>query len=92
MLKKVPDRMCIACGQMKPKKELVRVVGNKEGRVAIDPTGKANGRGAYLCRTADCYGKARKGRKLEKALKMAVPTELWESLGALPGIGEDHEE
>lgn len=92
MQKKVPDRMCIACNEMKPKKELVRVTGDKEGHVAVDLKGKANGRGAYICRSADCYAKARKGKKLERALKMPVPAEIWEMLGALPGIGTGDDE
>ncbi|MHB1453178.1 MAG: RNase P modulator RnpM [Saccharofermentanales bacterium] len=92
MQKKVPDRMCIACNMMKPKKELVRVTGDKEGNVAIDLKGKASGRGAYICRSTECYTKARKGKKLEKALKMPVPAQIWEMLGTLPGIGTENDE
>ncbi len=91
MPKKIPDRMCIACGEMKPKKELVRVTGDKEGNVAVDLRGKANGRGAYICRDPGCYAKARKGKKFEKALKMKIPDGVWDELAALPGIGDGHD-
>lgn len=56
--KKVPVRMCVACRQGKPKKELIRIVRNKEGSVGVDLTGKAQGRGAYLCPSVDCLEKA----------------------------------
>ena len=57
---------------MKPKKELVRIVRDKEGTIRVDLTGKKSGRGAYICRSSDCLSKARKGRKLDKALETAV--------------------
>jgi predicted RNA-binding protein YlxR (DUF448 family) len=57
---------------MKPKKELVRIVRDKEGTISVDLTGKKSGRGAYICRSSDCLSKARKGRKLDKALETAV--------------------
>jgi predicted RNA-binding protein YlxR (DUF448 family) len=64
--------MCIGCHEMKPKKELVRIVRDKEGTISVDLTGKKSGRGAYICRSSDCLSKARKGRKLDKALETAV--------------------
>ena len=62
--KKIPMRMCTGCGEMKPKKELVRVVKSPEGEVFLDQTGKKPGRGAYVCRSADCLKAARKARRL----------------------------
>ncbi|HOA54638.1 MAG: YlxR family protein [Acetivibrionales bacterium] len=70
--KRIPLRMCIGCHEMKPKKELVRIVRDKEGTISVDLTGKKSGRGAYICRSSDCLSKARKGRKLDKALETAV--------------------
>ena len=67
-MKKVPMRMCVACREMKPKKELIRVVRTPEGEVIADETGRKNGRGAYLCRSEICLGKAIKTRALERAL------------------------
>ncbi|MCL5677306.1 MAG: YlxR family protein, partial [Firmicutes bacterium] len=67
-VRRVPMRLCLGCGQMKPKKELTRVVRTPEGLVDIDTTGKKSGRGAYLCRSAECLDIAIKGKKLERAL------------------------
>jgi len=72
LLKKVPNRMCISCHSMKPKKELVRIVMNSEEAVSVDLTGKAQGRGAYLCKSVVCLHAAQKGKKLEKAFKHPV--------------------
>lgn len=66
--KKVPLRKCTGCGEMKPKKELVRVVKTPEGEISLDPTGKMNGRGAYLCKDPQCLRKAQKSKRIEKAL------------------------
>ena len=65
MARKIPMRRCVATGEQLPKKELLRVVRTPEGTVAVDLTGKANGRGAYLCRSAQCLKKAQKGGRLE---------------------------
>ena len=65
--KKVPLRMCTGCGEMKPKKELVRVVHSPQGEVALDLTGRMPGRGAYVCRNVECLRRARKARRFEKA-------------------------
>ena len=62
-----PLRKCIGCQEMKEKRELIRIVKPKEGEIFIDPTGKANGRGAYICRSVECLQAARKKRKLERA-------------------------
>ncbi len=73
-------RMCVGCREMKPKKELCRVVRNKEGEVSLDPVGKAPGRGAYVCRSAQCLQKARKTRALERALETAISAEVFDQL------------
>ncbi len=78
--KKPPLRHCVGCGEGKAKKELVRVVRSKEGQVSLDDTGKAPGRGAYLCRSAACLAKARKKKALERAFGLAVPGEVYERL------------
>lgn len=80
MQKKIPMRMCVACRQMKPKKELLRVVRTPEGAVEIDHTGRKNGRGAYLCGTLDCLNKAVKTRALERALQQKIDDAVLESL------------
>ena len=74
--KKVPVRMCVACRQGKPKKELIRIVRNKEGSVGVDLTGKAQGRGAYLCPSAQCLEKAIKSRALQRALECELTEEM----------------
>ncbi len=85
MQKKIPMRMCVGCREMKPKRELVRVVCNKEGEVFVDPTGKANGRGAYVCRSGGCLGKAVKTRALERAFSRKIGEDVFESLNAQIG-------
>ena len=74
--KKVPMRTCIGCRQAKNKKELIRVVKNKEGQVFVDLTGRQNGRGAYICANKDCLEKAIKTKSLEKTLKTAIDGEI----------------
>ena len=78
--RKVPMRKCIASGEMKPKKDLVRIVRNKEGEVSIDPSGKKNGRGAYICNSVECLEKAIKNRGLEKSFKTAISKDIYEKL------------
>ena len=78
--KKVPLRKCTGCGEMKPKKELVRVVKTPEGEISLDPTGKMNGRGAYLCKDPQCLRKAQKSKRIEKALSCTVPNEIYNKL------------
>ncbi len=78
--KKVPMRMCNGCGEMKPKKELVRIVRAPDGSVSLDPKGKAPGRGAYLCHSAECLKKAVKSGRIGRALGVAVPKEIYESM------------
>ena len=78
--KKIPLRCCIGCGEMKPKQELVRVVRSAEGEISLDPIGKKSGRGAYLCRDAECLKKAKKGRKLHRAFSCEIPDEIYDRL------------
>lgn len=84
--KKTPMRMCVACRQMMPKKELVRIVRTPENVIKADPTGKASGRGAYLCRSAECLEKARKTRALERALEHKVDDGVFVQLGKEMGL------
>lgn len=78
--KKVPMRKCTGCGEMKPKKELVRVVKSPECEVSLDLTGKKNGRGAYVCRDAACLKKAQKSKRIERAFDCTIPDELFEKM------------
>lgn len=79
-VKKVPQRKCIACQDRDNKKELIRIVKNKEGHIFLDKTGKANGRGAYICNCSECFKKAIKSNALSRAFKMEIPEEVYESL------------
>ena len=74
------QRMCICCRQMKDKRELLRVVKNKEGEIFVDLTGKKNGRGAYVCRDKECQTKLKKNKVLNKAFKCLVPEEVYASI------------
>ncbi len=74
--KKVPMRKCLGCGEQKEKRELVRIVRDKDGELHVDPGGKAAGRGAYLCRSSDCLKKAVKSKRIEKSLETPVGEEL----------------
>ncbi|EOD00621.1 RNase P modulator RnpM [Caldisalinibacter kiritimatiensis] len=78
--RKIPLRKCLGCNESKSKRELIRVVRNKEGEVSIDLTGKASGRGAYICNDLECLEKAQKSNRLSKALKIQVPEEIYEKL------------
>lgn len=80
--KKIPMRMCLGCNEMKPKKELVRIVKSAEGEVSLDLTGKKSGRGAYICRDAECLNKARKARRLERSFSCKISDEIYDSMGA----------
>ncbi len=80
MTKKIPMRQCLGCREHKPKKELLRVVRSPEGTVCLDLRGKANGRGAYLCRSGACLKRAVKSNALSRALETEIPPEVYESL------------
>lgn len=78
--KKVPLRMCSGCGEMKPKKELIRVVKSPQGEVSLDATGKKPGRGAYVCNRIECLKKARKARRFERSFSCQIPEEVYDRM------------
>ncbi|QEY35138.1 YlxR family protein [Caproiciproducens galactitolivorans] len=78
--KKIPLRMCAGCGEMKPKKELVRVVKSPEGEISLDLTGRKPGRGAYVCKSIDCLKAARKSRRFEKSFSCKIPDEVYDRM------------
>lgn len=80
MQKKIPQRQCLGCREMKPKRELLRVVRSPEGKVTLDSKGKAPGRGAYVCPNAECLKRAVKSKALSRALEVEIPQEIYDSL------------
>ena len=78
--KKIPSRQCIGCGEMKNKKDMIRVIKTPEENIIIDATGKKNGRGAYICKSTECLQKAVKSHGLERSLKVSIPREVYEEL------------
>ena len=88
MPKKIPMRQCLGCREMKPKKELIRVVRSPEGEISLDFKGKANGRGAYLCPDPACLKKALKAKALEHAFSAPIPVEVYERLQQEMEAGE----
>ena len=86
--KKQPLRMCTGCGEMKPKRELVRLVKNRDGEVTLDLIGKAQGRGAYICKSTECLKKAIKARRFEKAFSQKIPEEIYQKIEAELKINE----
>ena len=76
--KKIPMRNCKGCNEMKPKKELIRIVKSPEGEISLDLTGKKNGRGAYICHSVECFKKVRKSRRLEKEFECKIPDEVYD--------------
>ena len=80
--RKIPMRMCVGCREMKPKMQLLRVVKPQDGDAHIDRTGKASGRGAYVCDQVECLKRAQKSRALEKALECQIPPEVFAQLEA----------
>ena len=90
-MKKVPLRKCTGCGEMKPKRELIRVVKTAEKRdengnvlvrseISLDLTDKKSGRGAYVCQNAECFEKARKARRFERSLSCRIPDEVYDEM------------
>ena len=77
---KIPMRQCTGCREMKNKKEMIRVLKTAEDEIILDATGKKNGRGAYLCKNAECLKKAKKTKSLERSLKVDIPTDVFEQL------------
>ena len=80
MAKKIPLRQCVGCGEMKGKKEMLRVLKTPEDEICLDATGKKNGRGAYICRQKECLQKARKNKGLERSYKMSISPEVYDTL------------
>lgn len=80
MQKKIPLRQCLGCREMKPKKELIRVVRSPEGVISLDFKGKSQGRGAYVCPNGECLKKAVKSKALERALETVIPEDIYNSL------------
>ena len=80
MQKKIPMRQCTGCRTMKEKRQLIRVVKSPDGEISLDFKGKKPGRGAYLCKNADCLKKARKSKALERAFETTIPDEVYAEL------------
>lgn len=80
MPKKIPMRQCTGCREMKPKRDLIRVVRSPENEITLDFKGKAQGRGAYVCPDMECLKKARKSKALERSLDIAIPPEIYDQL------------
>ena len=78
--KKIPMRQCIGCGEMKPKKEMIRVIKTAEDEIILDTTGRKNGRGAYICPESECLKKAIKCKGLERSFKMPITIDVYEML------------
>ena len=87
-VKKIPQRQCLGCREMKDKKALIRVVRSPEGAISLDFKGKLPGRGAYVCPDSACLAKARKSRALERAFETAIPAEVYELLEKQMGEGD----
>ena len=79
-VKKIPLRKCSGCGEMKPKKELIRVVRSPEGDISLDLNGRAAGRGAYLCPSLECLRIARKARRFERSFECAIPEGIYDRM------------
>ncbi len=80
--KKIPMRMCVGCREMKEKRELIRIVRTPEGDAVLDPTGKRSGRGAYVCRKAECLKRSIRQKQLERQLEITLTSEVIEALTA----------
>ena len=87
-VKKIPQRQCLGCREMKNKKDLIRVVRSPEGAISLDFKGKLPGRGAYVCPDSACLAKARKSRALERAFETAIPAEVYALLEQQMGEGD----
>ena len=86
-VKKIPQRQCVGCREMKNKRDLIRVVRSPEGTISLDFKGKMPGRGAYVCPDPACLAKARKSRALERAFETAIPAEVYDQLERQMGEG-----
>ena len=80
MQKKIPMRQCTGCREMRPKRDMIRIVRSPEGEISLDFRGKKPGRGAYICPQAACLAKARKTKALERAFSVQIPETVYELL------------
>ena len=87
-VRKIPTRRCTGCGEHFPKNTLIRVLRTPEGEVVLDLTGKKSGRGAYICKSAQCLKKARKSRRLETSLECPISNEIYEKMEEELEVGE----
>ena len=78
--RKIPMRQCLGCNEHKPKIELIRILRTPEGEITLDMTGKKSGRGAYICPDKNCFDKARKGKRLERALETQIPDSVYDAM------------
>ena len=78
--KKVPMRRCLGCREMKDKRELLRIVKNNEGVIFVDPTGKKNGRGAYICKSMECFAQARKAKSFSREFSCEIPETVYDEV------------
>lgn len=78
--RKIPQRKCIGCNEMKDKKDLIRVIRTPESEILLDPTGKKNGRGAYVCKESACLKKAIKSKAIERSFQCSIPEEIYDTL------------
>ncbi len=88
MPKKIPMRQCTGCREMKPKRELIRVVRSPENVISLDFKGKAQGRGAYVCHSQECLKRAIKSKALEKSLEVSIPEEIYLQLKEQMEVGD----
>lgn len=88
MQKKIPMRQCLGCREMKPKRDLIRVVKSPTGDIALDFKGKAPGRGAYVCPNSDCLKRAIRSKALERAFETPIPEEIYSQLSQQMEAGE----
>ena len=79
-VRKIPMRKCVGCGEMKSKRDMIRVLKTVDDEFVLDTTGKKNGRGAYLCFSKECFDRAVKGKGLERSFKQPIPKEVYEKL------------
>ena len=79
-MKKIPQRTCIGCNSKKDKKDLIRVVKNKDGKISIDLTGKKDGRGIYICKSEECLNKAIKNKRISRTFEMEIEKSIYENL------------
>ncbi|UOF89392.1 YlxR family protein [Fodinisporobacter ferrooxydans] len=90
--KRISLRKCVGCQEMKPKRSLIRVVHTPADTIELDPTGRKTGRGAYVCRTAQCFLAAKKKKALDRSLKVSVPDQVYDELSAnVPPEEEENE-